>query len=971
MTMMSFKKSLIASCVLAYCFPVYGQAKTVENLDKIVVSTDGEQRQSKDNKVGQTVKTSNQLSKQQVQDSRDLVRYETGVSVVENGRFGSSGYAIRGVDENRVAIVVDGLHQAETLSSQGFKEIFEGYGNFNNTRNSVEIETLKKATIQKGADSIRVGSGALGGSVVFETKDARDYLTEKDWHLGYKTSYSTADNQGLNSVTAAGRYKWFDLLVVHTKRHGHELENYDYKYAQEIQTKIREKADPYTITKESTLVKFSFSPSENNRFTIVYDNYENRSRGHDFSYNLKGSTLNAIEDALRHTNDSSKRKNYGFSYENYSSTPFWDTLKISYSEQKIKNSARTDDYCDGSHCKDLQNPAGLQVKNGSIVDYTGKPIDLKYDDVNDRNYIVGPNNQQYDNQYFNLKRTDQTWFDCSIFDCRQPMTVYKWNGWYQPYTQETITLNSYSDDGKFAKYDQYGYYAVMPSAPGYLEDTYTQRDLDTNTKQLNLDLTKQVNLWGVENNFEYGGAYSRVRKSMTNRTGYRGDHAQWWASRIPTSECGLSSTTYADAILNCPKEELYSFLIPVKMNNKSFYFVDNLVVNQYLDFNLGYRFDTIRYKPDYNPKRDPKLPDDMVKGFVPVNYPHPNLGNMPSYSDYDYDWQQYSAAVDEYNKKKAANEAAEKDNIQANIDYFSKPKKYTKHSYALETGINPTDYIRLQLKYAKGFRAPTNDELYFTFKHPDFSILPNVNLKPEESKNKEIALTFFGDVGFITTSLFRTDYKNFIDLKYLGAKHETNSVGGQARAVAYQYYQNINRDNAKITGIEMHSKLNVGYFLPRLQGLSLSYKYTYQKGRVDGDMPMNAIQPRTSVIGVGYQHPEELCGVDLYVTHASAKKSKDTYNMYWKEEGKSDSSVKWRSDDYTLVDLIGYVKPIKNLTLQAGVYNLTDRKYLTWESARSIKPFGTSNLIDQETGKGINRFYSPGRNFKLTAELTF
>ncbi|WEO86244.1 hypothetical protein M9D40_001410 [Pasteurella multocida] len=40
-------------------------------------------------------------------------------------------------------------------SSQGFKELFEGYGNFNNTRNSVEIETLK-AKIAKGADSVKV-----------------------------------------------------------------------------------------------------------------------------------------------------------------------------------------------------------------------------------------------------------------------------------------------------------------------------------------------------------------------------------------------------------------------------------------------------------------------------------------------------------------------------------------------------------------------------------------------------------------------------------------------------------------------------------------------------------------------------------------------------------------------------------------------------------------------------------------------
>nr|WP_277868655.1 TonB-dependent receptor plug domain-containing protein [Haemophilus influenzae] len=49
------------------------------------------------------------------------MRYETGITVVEAGRFGNSGFAVRGVEENRVAVQIDGLHQAETISSQGLK----------------------------------------------------------------------------------------------------------------------------------------------------------------------------------------------------------------------------------------------------------------------------------------------------------------------------------------------------------------------------------------------------------------------------------------------------------------------------------------------------------------------------------------------------------------------------------------------------------------------------------------------------------------------------------------------------------------------------------------------------------------------------------------------------------------------------------------------------------------------------------
>lgn len=65
----------------------------------------------------------------------------------------------------------------------------------------------------------------------------------------------------------------------------------------------------------------------------------------------------------------------------------------------------------------------------------------------------------------------------------------------------------------------------------------------------------------------------------------------------------------------------------------------------------------------------------------------------------------------------------------------------------------------------------------------------------------------------------------------------------------------------------------------------------------------------------------------------------------------TDSSMKWRSNSYTLIDMVMYAKPIKNLTLQFGVYNLTNRKYLTWDSARSIRSFGTSNMIDKKPAK--------------------
>ena len=85
----------------------------------------------------------------------------------------------------------------------------------------------------------------------------------------------------------------------------------------------------------------------------------------------------------------------------------------------------------------------------------------------------------------------------------------------------------------------------------------------------------------------------------------------------------------------------------------------------------------------------------------------------------------------------------------------------------------------------------------------------------------------------------------------------------------------------------------------------------------------------------------------------------------------TDSTMAWRSGAYTVIDMIAYAKPQKNFSFSFGLYNITDEKYMTWDSARSIRGFGTTNLINQDTGARIGRFYAPRRNFKFNWEVKF
>nr|AAC44054.1 hemoglobin-binding protein [[Haemophilus] ducreyi] len=968
------KLSAITLCILGYAHTVYAESNMqTEKLETIVVSSEDDSVHNKN--VGEIKKNAKALSKQQVQDSRDLVRYETGVTVVEKGRFGSSGYAIRGVDENRVAVVVDGLHQAETISSQGFKELFEGYGNFNNTRNGVEVENLKQAVIQKGADAIRTGSGSLGGTVSFESKDARDYLIDKNYHFVYKTGYSSADNQKLHSVTAAGRYSDFDLLAVHTQRHGNELRNYGYRhYDGSVVRKEREKADPYKITKQSSLIKIGYQLNDTNRFTLGYDDSRNTSRGTDWSNAFTSYNGGPFLKDVRHTNDQSNRKNISFVYENFDTNDFWDTLKITHNHQKIKLKARLDEYCDVNgeiDCPAIANPSGLYINDkGIFLDkHDGEITHKKEGEFN--NYFDSKG-KEVRVKGFNV---DSILINCDQYDCSKPMQLLSStnNGYggspnkyiYKTYELFEKTMNN--GNGKYAvleirssgheKFSR----VYLPSEKGYVENQWKDRDLNTDTQQYNIDLTKSFKLKSVEHNATYGGLYSEVKKSMTNRAGYEAYNRQWWANIFfgkennKPNKCqpynGNSFTT-----LCSHEDRLFSFLIPVKTKTGALYVTDKIKLNDKVNLDVAYRYDRIKHDPKYIPGTTPKLPTDLILGrfieFKPKN----------TY-----------ATQDEKNE-----------NAEKNAVYLaSKKTKFSANSYSATFSFDPMDFLKIQAKYATGFRAPTSDEIYFVFQHPSFSIYPNLYLKAERSKNKEVAITLHKQKSFLTVNLFQTDYKDFLDLAYL--KKGSLPYGNGGSQLETLLYQNVNRDKARVKGLEVNSKLHLGDVWRTLDGFNLSYKLSLQKGRMSSkvgeegkqrdtnklDTPMNAIQPQTHVVGVGYEHPQEKFGVDMYLTHASAKKEKDTFNMFYDGKDQKDQHIKWRSDRYTLVDLIAYVKPVKNVTLRAGVYNLTNREYGTWDSIRSIRPFGTTNLINQETGKGIKRFNAPGRNFRVNAEITF
>jgi len=159
------------------------------------------------------------LERMNARNPRDAIRYEPGVSIGNQPlRGGSTNYTIRGIGENRVLVLIDGLDVPD------FPESNSGAGTY--TRDFVDLENLKQIEIVRGPASALYGSDALGGIVSYVTKDPSDYLdmVGKDWYASLKGAYSSADKSFAETATGAMRAGDVEVLGLYTRRDGQEVE---------------------------------------------------------------------------------------------------------------------------------------------------------------------------------------------------------------------------------------------------------------------------------------------------------------------------------------------------------------------------------------------------------------------------------------------------------------------------------------------------------------------------------------------------------------------------------------------------------------------------------------------------------------------------------------------------------------------------------------------------------------------------
>lgn len=276
------------------------------------------------------------------------------------------------------------------------------------------------------------------------------------------------------------------------------------------------------------------------------------------------------------------------------------------------------------------------------------------------------------------------------------------------------------------------------------------------------------------------------------------------------------------------------------------------------------------------------------------------------------------------------------------------PETYATYSDSAVTGRLGATYAlndqnKVYGQISQGFRAPDFQELYYSYGNPmhGYINIPNSDLKAEESVSYELGWRHNSELSSSEISLFYSDYDNFIESQVV------RNDGG------LDINQSVNINKAKIKGFEVGNTFYWDSVLP-INGISTRIAGVYTEGEDGEGKALNSVNPWNAILGINYDAPSANWGTSLTLNYTASKKEKDI-----SQESTTSSGKSLPIDSATIVDLTAYYLPMKDLTLRAGLFNVTDEEYYRWNDVRGI------------TGTEDKSLTQPGRNWAVTVKYDF
>ncbi|RLM27608.1 TonB-dependent receptor [Brenneria alni] len=184
-------------------------------------------------------------------------------------RSGYTGYNIRGIESNRVAIDVDGISLPNATGRSYASRA--GFNTFGMGRDYIDPYMYGRVNIESGVTSAERANNALGGAVSFLPKSADDYLSaSKHSYFGFQSDYDSANHGWHNGITAAGGDAELRGIIVISRRDGQETENNSGTI------------DAYPVNWHSNAIMASaiWQPNDQHQFTGTVDYYHKTNHTH-------------------------------------------------------------------------------------------------------------------------------------------------------------------------------------------------------------------------------------------------------------------------------------------------------------------------------------------------------------------------------------------------------------------------------------------------------------------------------------------------------------------------------------------------------------------------------------------------------------------------------------------------------------------------------------------------------------------
>lgn len=247
-------------------------------------------------------------------DAADLFADEPDVAMPRDlRRHGATRVNIRGIEDNRVMQLVDGVR---------LPNYYNGGGPTNFTMSAMPTampDFLKRVEILRGAASSLYGSDAIGGVVGFVTLDPADIAGDKPHGLRYRATYSGANDGLTQTLFGAVRGEAVELLLGWSHGRGGEYANQGNVGGS---SPIRTEPNPQALREDGLLAKLILKPAPGHKLSGTLE-----ARDQSTSADILRLAASLPRVAWMHGEDNSRRVRGSLEWEHKPAAPgFYDRL---------------------------------------------------------------------------------------------------------------------------------------------------------------------------------------------------------------------------------------------------------------------------------------------------------------------------------------------------------------------------------------------------------------------------------------------------------------------------------------------------------------------------------------------------------------------------------------------------------------------------------------------------------------------